>query len=538
MQLNGRPLANNTPVDVANLLGAGLARHPDAMAMASAKSSFTWRELDEAADRYAAHLFALGVRKGDRVASLMPNRIALAVHYVGCMKAGYVAVPLNYRYMPPEINHALSLTEPKVLIAHSERDSDLAAATEVAKLPLGVIRYGAGGGEGSVEAMQANDGAGPTPPAPSSGDPAVIFFTSGSTGKPKGVTHTFETLGWMLRTCIEGYEVQPHEVILAASSMSHVGAYMHSFMVMAHGGSALVARTLDPDEVLGLLRQHSPSVLVMLPSALFRLVRDHGATHEDFASLRLCFSGGDKVALELEREFTDLVGFPVDEIYGMSEIGISNLNPPSGEMKLGSVGPVNFGFSLSIRGEDGEEVGVGKEGRLWVKSPVNMIGYWNNPAGTKECIVDGWLDTGDMMRADEDGYLWFCGRKKQIIVHDGSNICPQEVEDSLVEHPDIESAGVVGVHDLVHGENVRAYVTLAEGATPPKAQDLIEFSRARIGYKAPESIEFLDEMPFNATGKVDRVTLKRRAAEQHRAEHPSQAELTPSRPPKVAGAGG
>ena len=119
------------------------------------------------------------------------------------------------------------------------------------------------------------------------------------------------------------------------------------------------------------------------------------------------------------------------------------------------------------------------------------------------------------MKADPDGYLHFCGRKKQIIVHDGSNIAPQEVEDALLDHEAVESAGVVGVHDLLHGENVRAYVTIREGATRPTAQALIEFARVRVGYKAPEEIEFLAEMPLNPTGKVDRVALKRMAAERH-----------------------
>ena len=121
------------------------------------------------------------------------------------------------------------------------------------------------------------------------------------------------------------------------------------------------------------------------------------------------------------------------------------------------------------------------------------------------------------MKADADGYLWFCGRTKQIIVHDGSNICPQEVESALLEHPSVESAGVVGVHDLVHGENVRAYITTREDAVLPTRQELIRFARARIGYKAPEEIEVLEEMPRNASGKVDRVTLKRMAAERHAA---------------------
>ena len=519
MPLRGRPITNDRPVDVANLLQAGLEAYPDDVAMASVESSWTWRELDEATSRYAAHLFALGVRKGDRVASLLPNRCALAIHYLGCLKAGYVAVPLNYRYMPPEIAHALTLTRPKVLIAHTERDADLRATDAVSDLPLGVIRYGEGKNERSMEAMIALEAPVAKPPGPAPDDPAVIFFTSGSTGKPKGVTHSLETLGWMLRALIEGYEVRPNDIMLAGASLSHVGAYMHSFMVMAHSGTALVARTTDPDEILRLLRTHAPTMLLMLPSALFGLVRDHGATHEDFTSLRQCFSGGDKVALELEREFAKLAGFVIDENYGMSEIGISNLSPPSGDIKVGSVGPANVGYVLSIRDDEGREVGVGQEGRLWVKSKANMIGYWENQAATNECIVDGWLDTGDMMKADEDGYLWFCGRKKQVIIHDGSNICPQEVEESIMDHPAVESAGVVGVHDLVHGENVRAYVVLAKDATPIKTQELIEFSRARVGYKAPESIEVLEEMPHNATGKVDRATLKRWAAEQHRAHH-------------------
>jgi len=142
-----------------------------------------------------------------------------------------------------------------------------------------------------------------------------------------------------------------------------------------------------------------------------------------------------------------------------------------------------------------------------------MSGYWEAPEATAEVVFDGWVSSGDLARADQDGYLWFFGRQKQVIVHDGSNISPLEVEGALVEHPSIDLAGVVGVHDAVHGENVRAYVTLREGAERPTMADLIRFCRERVGYKAPEEIVFLDEMPLNATGKIDRVGLK------HLAEH-------------------
>jgi long-chain acyl-CoA synthetase len=516
MPLSGPPLDQS--VDLCNVLARGLEAKPDEAALVSAEGGHTWRELDRASDRYAAHLIAMGVQKGDRVASLMPNRNGLVIHYLACLKAGLVATPLNYRYMPPEIDHALEVSEAAILLAHAERDQDLAASKGASRLPLGVIRYGGkDGGSRSFETLLERDPAGIELPSPSPSDPAVIFFTSGSTGKPKGVTHSYQTFGWVLATWSKGYETTADDVILPGSSISHIGGYGHTLFGLATGARVVVARTFDGAELLPLLREHRPSVFMMLPAALFTLVREHGARRDDFASVRLCLSGGDKVAPELEREFIELAGFPIDEIYGMSEIGISNLNPPSGTNKLGSVGTANVGYALSIRDEDGRELPVGGEGRLWVKSPCNMVGYWNRPDATADTIKDGWLDTGDVMRADEDGYLWFCGRKKQIIVHDGSNICPQEVEETLLEHDAVASAGVVGIHDLVHGENVRAYVTLKDGAPRPTSQELIRFARARVGYKAPEEIVVLEEMPLNATGKVDRVALKRMAQERVRA---------------------
>ena len=412
------------------------------------------------------------------------------------------------------------MSEASVLLAHAEREQDLAASSRAGELPLGVITYGDGDARGTrFEALLAE-----TPPkvsltAPQLSDPAFIFFTSGSTGKAKGVTHNLGTFGAMMASAIKGNEITKNDVILPGSSISHLGGLGYAFMAMAAGARTVLPRTLDGDEILPLLREERPTLLWMLPAALITLVRDHNARREDFASIRLCTSGGDKVPAELEKEFTELCGLLVDEIWGMSEIGFASTNPPSGVNKLGSVGTLNPGYAMSIRDEDGHELAIGEPGQLWIKSPTNMIGYWNRPDATAETIKEGWLDTGDLMRADGDGYLWFQGRKKQIIVHDGSNICPQEVEEALLEHDAIESAGVVGVYDLVHGENVWAYITLKAGATAPISQDLIRFARERVGYKAPDTIIELDEMPFNATGKVDRVALKRHAADRVAAEH-------------------
>jgi acyl-CoA synthetase (AMP-forming)/AMP-acid ligase II len=244
------------------------------------------------------------------------------------------------------------------------------------------------------------------------------------------------------------------------------------------------------------------------------LVEDQGATKEDFASLRYCATGGDKLPAELEREFEVKAGFRIHETYGMTEIGSATGNPPAGLNKPGSIGPLSPGYELEIRDDDGNELPAKCEGRLWIRSPTTMTGYWNRPDATAEVLVDGWLDTGDVMSVDEDGYLWFAGRKKQIIVHDGSNISPQDVEGALLAHPAVAAAGVVGVHDLAHGENVRAYVTLHGDVATPCASELIAFARERVGYKAPEDIVFLDEMPLSPAGKTDRTALKRMAEAQ------------------------
>ncbi|MEM7172760.1 MAG: class I adenylate-forming enzyme family protein, partial [Pseudomonadota bacterium] len=516
--------------DLSDLLQGALASKPDHEALHSAATSWTWRELDRDSDRLAAQLIALGLKPGDRAATLMPNRNVLLVFYMACLKARLVITPLNYRYMAPEIDHALEVSGASVLLAHAEREADLAKSERTPDLPLGVIRYGSAEGENvkqegpTLEGLLAAAAPEVTLTVPQPDDPAVIFFTSGSTGKPKGVTHTRRTYGAVVASSVQSHAMTEVDVVLPGSSISHAGGFFYSFMALAKGAKIVMPRTFDGDEILPLLREQKPTLLWMLPAALIALMHDHNAQSEDFSSVRLCTSGGDKVPAELEREFTALAGFPVDEIWGMSEIGIATVNPPAGLNKLGSVGQLGPGYEASLRDEEGNELSVGEPGRMWIRAKSNMIGYWNRPDATAETIVDGWLDTGDVMQADEQGYFWFQGRKKQIIIHDGSNICPQEVEEALLAHPAVESAGVVGVHDLVHGENVWAYITfspdvLKPGESAPSRQEVVRFARERVGYKAPEVIKVLEEMPLNATGKVDRVILKKWAADQLDADH-------------------
>ena len=514
MPVTGPPLEG--PVRLSDILKRGLATKADEDALVSTAKRVTWRELDDTTDRLAGSYLALGLTPGDRLASLMPNRVDLVIHYLACMKAGLVATPLNYRYMAPEIDHALEVSEAAALVAHEERAEDLAKSALVGRLPLGVIDYRDGESSRSpnfAELAAAESAALPSPPDDTA--PAVIFFTSGSTGKPKGVTQSRETLGWQLASMIAAVEIGPDDTLLPACSLSHTAGFINSFSALAAGARVAETRSFEPGDELSFLRAEQPTILIILPAALFALVRVPGAVKADFASLRFCGCGGDKVSPQLAAEFTALAEIPIDEGFGMSEIGVAFYNSPTRGRRPNSIGKLCPGFEAALRDDEGREVAVGEEGQLWIRSPANMTGYWNRLEATAETLQDGWLDSGDVMRRDADDFFWFCGRKKQIIVHDGSNISPQEVEGALLEHPAVTAAGVVGVHDLLHGENVRAYVTLLEGHEAPSQAALIAFARQRIGYKAPEEIVFLEEMPLNAAGKVDRSTLKQQAAEDH-----------------------
>jgi long-chain acyl-CoA synthetase len=312
MQLQGPALASPA-APLNRLLRQGLDRDPDVTAMVSIVRSMTWRELEHESSALAGGYRSLGLREGDRIASLMPNRIDLVVHYLACFKAGLVATPLNYRYTYREIDHALKVSGADALLAHVERDDDVAASALTAGLRCGVIAYRDQPGEHPVRWPQSfGELLESEPlvfdPSPDPSIPAVIFFTSGSTGPAKGVTHTRESLRWMIASAVSAFELSDADEFLPGSSMSHLGSFLWTLSMLSVGGRVVVARSTDADELLPLLRENRPTVLAMIPAALTALVRDHGLRPDDFASLRVCRSGSDKVSTELltERVFRSL----------------------------------------------------------------------------------------------------------------------------------------------------------------------------------------------------------------------------------------
>ena len=331
---------------LSDLLRIGLEAAPDEVAITSAHRALSWHELERASAALAGGYRGLGLEPGDRLASLMPNRVDLVVHYLACFRAGLIATPLNYRYTAREIDHALEVSgarAPRPCRARRGRRRQRACRRPGAwtdRLPrcrtAGDRQRGAGRGRRRL-APRLRPASGPEPLAgterePEHEAPALILFTSGSTGPAKGVTHSRETLRWMIGAAAAAFELDASDVLLPGSSMSHIGSFLWTLSTLSVGGQVVVARSTDGHELLPLLREQQPTILAMIPAALSALVHDHGLRPGDSSSLRLCRAGADKVSTELLTEFAATAGFPIVEGYGMTEVGLATMNPPSGDI--------------------------------------------------------------------------------------------------------------------------------------------------------------------------------------------------------------
>jgi long-chain acyl-CoA synthetase len=236
-------------------------------------------------------------------------------------------------------------------------------------------------------------------------------------------------------------------------------------------------------------------------------VEEQARSPRDVSSLRTVLAGGDTVPVALQRRFRDLFGVEVREAYGMTEVAPVTLNP-SAAIRTGSIGPAVSGVAIRLVNLDGSEVTVGETGEILIRSAGNCVGYWNDPAATASMFDGGWLRSGDLASRDNDGYYWFKGRLKQIIIRGGSNISPQEVEEALYRHPAVLDAGVVGEPHPVYGEVPAGFVTLRAGHSVTEDQLRTHARGLLADYKVPDRVLFLAELPKGLTGKIDRRKLR------------------------------
>ena len=340
-----------------------------------------------------------------------------------------------------------------------------------------------------------------------------MIYTSGTTSRPKGVVLSHGALSTGVRKYLARVTLTPDDVALITTSVSRPLALRCQLLPMLWvGGRVSVLGKFTVVNFLDALRRPpAKAFLTLTPAGLGQLMASGDVQGSDFSHLRLCLAGGDRVPPRLLESFERLTGVPITEQCGSTETGPYAMNPPFGRKKPGSVGPPVHGVHVAVVDEHGADVPTGTVGDIRVSGPGIMDGYWNESAMTRKTLQKGWVHTGDLGRFDEDGYLWFVGRKKDVIVRGGNKVAPLEVEAALTEHPAVAQACVIGVPHADDGEVPHAYVILQPGVAA-SPEELRGFVADRLAeFMVPAEVHVIAAMPSKGPGKIDRELLRMRA---------------------------
>ncbi|MBV9742121.1 MAG: AMP-binding protein, partial [Acidobacteriia bacterium] len=466
------------------------------MALFCGGATMTYLELDESSTNFAHCFRNQGLRPGDRVAIHWSNSFDVVQLFFALFKAGLIGVTINTRLKPPEISYILSHSEARVCFSEPALGPFARAAAPACPIVTELPK--AGTSDDQPAAL----------PEPDPEQPALILYTSGTTARPKGIVHTHRSLSQigLLGTQVI---VVPGDrgADLCVLPLMHAAAWVSLLASLRLKFPSVLLPRFDPGAVLDAIERFQCTHMVCMPALWVLVLEEQKRKPRQVSSLRTALAGGDAVSQPLQRRFEAIFGIPLTEGYGMTE-AVPLICNPKGAIRSGAMGVPLNGAEVRIVDLSGHEVAEGESGEIIVRSPNICAGYWKDPEATRAAIRDGWLYTGDLGSRDANGYYWFRGRKKEIIIRAGSNISPQEVEEALCRHPAVLEAGVVGRPDALYGEVVVAFVVLRQGATA-EPQQLRSFAQEYLAdYKLPESILFLEALPKGPTGKVQRRALK------------------------------
>ncbi|WP_341711187.1 fatty acid--CoA ligase [Erythrobacter sp.] len=493
------------------LIGHWAQEKPDATALEQDGKAITFSELENRTRRIVAMLAAHGVTKGDRIAWLGKNARHYFELFYAAARAGVVMVPIGWRLAAPEIAYILGDTGAKALFIDHDFDELAALSCRQMQSPPEVIDTPTAMMEIAAAPADEFEPAGP--------DDAVLqLYTSGTTGNPKGAVLTNRNLFALRMPAEEAGQPwskwDEDEAILVCMPCAHIGGTGLGIMAVAAGIRGIVQTEFTP---LGVLEAFEQGItrLFIVPAALQMVIHHPRAKTTDFSAVKYVMYGAAPIPLDLLREAVQTMpdaGFL--QCYGMTETtGTIAMLPPDdhvldGNQRMRSAGKAVPGTELRVVGEDGQELPRGEVGELIVKSPSNMAGYWNLPDATSSALIDGWMHTGDAAYMDEDGYVYIQDRMKDMIISGGENVYPAQVESAIYGHPAVAEVAVIGVPDDTWGEAVKACVVPKPGADLDP-NDIIAWTRERLaGFKVPKSIDVIDVLPRNASGKILRRELR------------------------------
>lgn len=493
-----------------HMLRAAVRGEPDLPAIIWQDRRITYRGFGRAVNGLAAQLEATRGR-GGRIVVMMPNTIEMDVAMLAVMSAGAQVAPVNPFFKLAELEKVLSQIDADLILCDaSTRESATAVAAR-----LGIAKTWVLGEGGTTMSAWLEDAALDAEPTvlPGIDDAALLIFTGGSTGVPKAVDHTHRGLmHGLLQHCTAWPLENGKEIFLNVSPMFHIWGLSYATWVPIYAQSTLVMiPRYDPDTVVEALGRYRVTVFSGGPAPIYMgLLNSPLFESTDLAALRYCPSGGAPVPEDLHRVWRQRTGCPLLEGWGMSEGAPFCLNHWHGERRLMSVGnPVAETEVEVVDLDSGTRVlPLGEAGELRVRGPQLMRGYLNHPEETANALRDGWLYTGDIGYADEDGFLYLVDRKKDMVIVGGYNVYPREVDEVLFNHPKIREAATVGKPDPRLGEVLVAFVALDKGATLSE-EEIFEYCKEHmVKYKRPVEIHFVDALPRTGTNKINRIDLR------------------------------
>jgi long-chain acyl-CoA synthetase len=484
----------------------------------------TYAQLDVAITKFASGLEKLGVKQGDHIALLLGNSPHFIIGLYGALRLGATVIPVNPIYTPDEIGYIVNNGDVKLVVA---LDMAIPLAEKVHPLlpkvenfifcetsENGIAKYNIESltlypKMKSFTSVVASGDISFKGPDLMDDDTAIILYTSGTTGKPKGAMLTHKNLFSNASDVGDYLKMNSQDRVITTLPMFHVFCLTVALNApLLSGATLLIAPRFSPKEIFDLAKEYEATVFAGVPTMYNFLYQYPEANPEDFKTLRLCISGGASLPVALLTNFEKKFNVTVSEGYGLSEASpVTCFNPLDRPRKAGSIGTSILHVENKIVNELGEELPVGEVGELIVSGPNVMKGYYKMPEETAAALRDGWLYTGDLARMDDEGYFYIVDRKKDLIIVGGYNVYPREVEEVLYNHPDVVEVAVLGEPDSEFGESVKCYVVSKNPNTTE--EQFLEYCRDHLAkYKVPSSIEFLEELPKNTTGKILRRALK------------------------------
>lgn len=475
-----------------------------------------YRDALEQSAQLAHSLQALGVCAGDRVAVQVDKSPEAVLLYLATLRSGAVYLPLNTAYTPAELEYFLGDSEPRLFVCTPPRCAELEPLA--VRLGVGAVATLGATGDGSLLRDARNRPTGFETRARAADELAAILYTSGTTGRSKGAMLTQANLVSNARTLASVWRFSPADVLLHALPIFHIhGLFVAINVSLAAGSSLLFLPRFEPESVLRQLPQ--ASVMMGVPTFYVRLLKDARLNRELSARCRVFISGSAPLLAETHREWFERTGHRLLERYGMSETGMNTSNPYDGERIPGSVGLPLPDVSLRIVDASvGRPLPVGDIGLIEVRGPNVFAGYWRQPEKTRaEFRDDGYFITGDLGHIDARGYLYIVSRAKDLVISGGYNVYPKEIEAEIDRLPGVVESAVFGVPHPDLGEGVTAAVVRAPDVPGLSEAEVLQALRTRLAsYKLPRRLIFVEDLPRNSMGKVEKKLLRERYADAYR----------------------